>query len=270
MMIKAALSFLLGAAFLFSSACTKSEDIDFNKAQRASSEGNFKVALTNYDRAILRSPQSENALTAAREGSRIALYELKDYHKALNYYRSIILYSPDGVERLSAQKMIASIYMDNLNDYPKAIIEYHKLLELPHNEVEEIQYRLKIARSYYYANNFTQTLIEIDTILKKDLDERDHFDLLVLSANTYMANRELEKAADILIEVIKKYPDLSLKENIALSLAVCYEEQKNFNKAIKVLEELKPNYSRPEYIEVRINRLKERALNAPGARGNRK
>lgn len=270
-MIKKAAFWLLLAAACFSfSACTKKTEIEFEAAEKEAAEGRFKEALINYDKTILKSPQSESSLQAAREGARIALYELKDYDKALYYYRKIILNSEDVAERLASQKMVASIYLDNLNDYPKAIIEYHRLIELPHTEDEEIQYRTKIARSYYYANNFNQTLTEVDSLLKKDLDKKAYFDLLVLRANTFMANRQLEKAAEILIDLMKKYPEISVKENVGLTLAVCYEEQKNFKKAIQVLEEIKNSYPQPEFIEVRVRRLKERAMNAPGARGSRK
>lgn len=256
--------------FLILSACTDPGSIELDRAQQAVSVSNFKEALDYFDRVIKRDPQSEFALKAAREGARIALYEVKDYAKAIDYYRELVLNSTNSEERLASQKMIASIYLDNLSQHDKAIIEYHRLLELPHSPAEDIEYRVKIARSYYYANNFPQTMIEVEALLKKDLQEDLLFDLLLLKANTYMAKRELDKGAEVLINLMKRFPERSVKESVALTLAVSYEEQKDYKKAIGILEEAKASYPRPEYLEVRIRRLKDRALNAPGAKGMRK
>ncbi len=80
----------------------------------------------------------------------------------------------------------------------------------------------------------------------------------------------LRRAADIFKTLIQKFPEKSIQENVALMLAVCYEENMDFKSAIAILEEHRNKYSPPEYIELRIKRLQERLKNAPGAKGYRK
>ena len=85
-----------------------------------------------------------------------------------------------------------------------------------------------------------------------------------------VAQKNYARAAEIYKELLKNYFEKSLKENIPLLLAVCYEEIKDFQTAIKTLEILVGKYTPPEYIELRIKRLKERLKNQPGAKGFRK
>ena len=54
---------------------------------------------------------------------------------------------------------------------------------------------------------------------------------------------------------------------MALNLAVCFEEQNNFEAAIEVLQEMKEDYPQPEFVELKIQRLKTRRKNLPGAKG---
>ena len=45
------------------------------------------------------------------------------------------------------------------------------------------------------------------------------------------------------------------------------EELKQFDKAIEVLENMRPQYPNPDFLDLRISRLKERQYNQPGAQG---
>lgn len=64
-----------------------------------------------------------------------------------------------------------------------------------------------------------------------------------------------------------EFPERSAKENIGLTLSVCYEELKDFKSAIDLLEKIKSQHPMPEYIDIRIKRLQDRLKNQPGARG---
>jgi len=59
-------------------------------------------------------------------------------------------------------------------------------------------------------------------------------------------------------------------DNVAMNIIVCYEELEAFDKAIERLEKMRPTYRDPEFIDLKIKRLKERKANLPGSRGLRK
>jgi tetratricopeptide (TPR) repeat protein len=60
----------------------------------------------------------------ARQASRIAHMELKDYAAAIELYRYLILHAPDPQERREAQRSIAQILFENLQDYEAAVQAY--------------------------------------------------------------------------------------------------------------------------------------------------
>lgn len=251
-------------------ACSPPEAKDYKSAQREVSRGHFRIALSSLDRVLKRSPHGEYALLAAREGARISSLEIKDYKRAVEYYQFVVIHSPDHKERINAQKQVASIYFDQLQDYNKAVIELNKLIRETESDADIARYKLDIARANYYLNNFFQAHSEIDELLKLNVDDSEKFSAWVLKSNIHIAQKEYPKAIDILKKVIILFPQKSLQENVFQTLAVCFEEIDNFSEAIKTLEAVQGKYAEPEYIEIRIKRLKDRQKNRPGARGLRK
>lgn len=258
------------ALFFFQSACTSYQSDDFEKAQEEISNKHYRIALSLLDHSIKRSPNTALGIKAAREAARLSLYEIKDYKKAIEYNRLLVLYSKNPEERVMAQKEIAMIYFDHLQNYQDAIIEFSKLLQMPHLDFDLAKYKLSIARAHYYLNNFFQAESEINEILRLKIDEQMKFNTLVLQGNILIAQKSYFRAAEVFRQIMKDDPERSKKENISITLAVCYEESQDYAAAIKTLETLKGSYTPEEYIDIRIKRLRERQKNQPGARGYRK
>jgi len=252
------------------SACSPPEAKDYKEAQQEIAQGHHRIALSSLDRVLKRAPESEIALKAARDGARVASLEVKDYKRAVDYYQFLVLHSKDPDERVSAQKQLASIYFDQLQNYDKAIIELNKLIRDTESDVDIARYKLDIARANYYQNNFFQAHSELDELLKLHIDDNERFSAWVLKSNIHIALKEYFKAIEILKKVTSTFPQKSLQENVYQTLAVCYEEGDNFAEAIKTLETVKDKYAKPEYIEIRIKRLRDRQKNRPGARGLKK
>ncbi|UXR65733.1 tetratricopeptide repeat protein [Bdellovibrio bacteriovorus] len=261
---------LLVALVLALSACSSQEEADFKQAQKSISQGHFRIALGYLDQVIKRNASSKYPLEAAREAARLSFFEIKDFKKAIAYHHYIVLNSTDEKERLESQRQIASIYFNNLQDYQASIIEFSKLQQMPHTDLEAAQYKMNIARAQYYLNNFFQAESEIDSLLKLKSDDNIRFSAMMLKGNILVAKKDFKNAAVIFKDLIDHYPDKAVQENVALTLAVCYEENFDFKSAIAVLEEHRGKYNPPEYIELRIKRLQERMRNAPGAKGFRK
>lgn len=251
-------------------ACSPPEAKEYKSAQSEVEQRQFAHALVLYDHVIKRAPDSEYALKAARDGARIASLELKDYKKAITYLQFLVLNSKDSKERLSAQKQLAAMYFDQLQNYDKAILEYNRLVESSESEGEKAKYKLNIARANYYKNNFFQAQSELDELLKLKVEDEERFSAIVLQSNIFIAQKECGKAIELLRKVIGLYPQKAMQENVSQTLAVCYEETGNFADAIKILESIKPHHPQPDYVDLRIKRLRERQKNQPGAKGLRK
>lgn len=256
------------ALLIFS--CTPPEGRDFKEGQAQASRQNFSQSLVYFERAAKRTPQSLWAMRAAREGARVAYLELKDYKKAADFYHHLVMHSDDNAERIDSQRRLGEIYLDNLQDYPKAIVEFSRLIEQKLSDQEIGHYRLGLARAYYYQNNLFQAESEISEALKLKIEPPLRFNATMLKGNIFIARKQYSQAADLFNELIELYPEKSKQENVPMTLAVCYEEAGDFKSALSILETLRDNYNPPEYIDLRIKRLKERQKNQPGAKGFRK
>lgn len=230
----------------------------------------YKGALVLFENVVNHQPEGPKALASARFGSRLAQLEVKNYNQAVFFYRYLILRSPDPDERKSAQRYIAQIYFENMHDYAQAVIEYERLLKLDVSPAEAYKFRLNLAKSHFQLNNLEQVGAETDLLLDQKLEPDQIFEVRVLKANVLVAAKKLPEAAAQWEQILKDFPEKSRKENMGLNLVVCYEEMKDFARAIDTLEKMRVDYPNPEFLDLRIARLKERKSNQPGAQGWRR
>lgn len=261
---------LFVGAFLLLGGCTSPVERDIEQGRRDADRGYYTTALSSYDRAIKRDPLDNRNLPAAREASRICIYDLKDYARAASYLRHLVLYSDSAAEREEAQQELANIYFEHLQDYGAAIPELQRALAMNPEQAVQSKLIIKLARSYFYLAQFDQAESELEQLLKGKLDPDSTFDALVLKGHVLVSKRNYAKAIETYQVLLKSYPQRSQQENVNMQLAVCYEENSQFKEAIKVLEDVRPTYKPQEYIDLRLKRLKERMRNQPGAKGFRK
>lgn len=257
----------LACSLCLFSGCTSAEQKEMNKAKSEIKNGHYRIALSHLEKVITRTPASDLGLEATREAAKLSYYDIKDFHKSAQFYQRIVLHSKDAEERLNAQKQIVAIYFDHLTDYQKAVIEINKLLVMLTEPKEKTEYKMKLARAYYYQNNFTQAENEADEFLATNPPSDLRFDMVFLKGNISLAKKDLPAAATIFTKLLEEFPERAVKENVGLTLSVCYEEMKDFKSAIETLERLKSTHPMPEYIDIRIKRLQDRLKNQPGARG---
>ncbi len=251
-------------------SCSSPSEKLYLRAQDLQREGEFGQAVDVYEKIIARAPNSSLALRSAREGARVSLIQLKNFEKASRFYQLLVLDSPDAEERLAAQKQIATIYTENSVNPAKATKELSKLLSMLKTSDERIRYQQLLARAYFHQNNFTQSLLEIEALQRENLSASDRFSVLVLRGNVELAQKNLAQAAATFQSALSLDPERAVKENVAITLAVAFEEMKDFDSAIRILTDMKKYHPQPEYIEIRIRRLLERKKAQPGARGMRK
>lgn len=254
------------------SSCTfnNAEKIEFTRAEEASRKNDHSSAFKHYKAVVEKHTKTPLAIQAAKEAARISRYHLKKHHDAASFYKHLILYSASTQDRVEAQRQLADLYFTEMSDYRQAIIEFSRLLDLTNLKDEEFNYRLSIARCYFYLSNFYQAKVETDTILSRGYNKEMLFDALLLKANIFLTEKKHDDAVETLREIMAKYPDRAKSGSIGLILAVTYEEQKSFAKAIETLESIRDTYPKKAFIEGRIKILKERQSHLPGARGWKK
>lgn len=260
------------SVFVLLSSCLSSSELDLKRARQLLAEKKPAEAAAMFERVAVRSGDKPDAAVAAFEAAKIFQYDLKKFDAALRNYKSVVARSTDASARREAQLKIAGILFYDVQDFNSSVIEYSRLLELQHNLAEEIDWRSKIAKSYYYLGNYFQSSVETDRVLKiaTGVDEEAVYQTYLLKANIHVGAREHEQAALVLTSMIAQFPDRSKRDSIALMLAVAYEEQRNFTKAIEVLEKVREYDPRKSFFDEKIKSLKDRQSQQPGARGYRK
>ncbi len=257
--------FLLGVFLILGCSSPSQRELRLGKEEQ--SQGNFRIAVNHFERVLKRDSDSELALEAAKEAAKILFLEIKDYKKAIDFYKYIILVSKSTSDRMLAQRQIVSIFFDHLSDYKAAVLEINKYLMMTEDPREIVEYKIKLARAYYYQNNFAQAQNETEEFLNKNPTSDQKFEMLNLKANIYLAQKDYQSGISILTSIIKDYPERATKDNLGLTLSVAYEEMRDFKAAIETLQKLRETHPMPEYVDIRIKRLQDRLKNQPGLNG---
>lgn len=257
------LIFLTQSALL---GCSSRGEREYKKAHQAVLEKNYPSALEQFENIIKVDPSESSALMAAREGARVAFFDAKDFPRAAKFYQHLVFYSQDPEEVLQAQRQIVQIYLEHLNDYEKSIAELGKLIPIESDPKIRVGLRVKLARAHYHMKKFFQALAEIEESLKSKEGQEQEFEILLLKANVLTADKRYQEAVAVFNSLMMKDRKLAIKENVPLALAACYEEMKEFALALELLETIRPEYPVPEYVDLRVKRLKDRAKNQPKAK----
>ncbi len=258
-------------ACIFTTGCSLSSGkIYYSRGERALQEKNYPEALANFERIVKLGEKSGLGIAAAQEGSKVALVQLKDYGRAAALLSYLVLNASSEEQIVSAQKQLVDVYFNKTGDYTRAIEELNRVLNYPLPPEDKIQMLLSLARSYFYLNDFSQSLVELERVLKLNPPKQKAFEARSLRANILLAQKRVVDAIEAIKALMKDFPEEAKAENTALNLAVAYEEKGDIAAAVATLKELRPSYSVPEFIDMKIQRLEERQAQLPGARGLRK
>ncbi len=254
------------------SGCLSSTQLDMKRAKRLVQDKRHVEAASIYERLAANETAEALAAEAALEAAKIYQYDLKRFELAVKNYRIVVARSPLSAVRREAQLKIASVLFYDVQDFQGAIREYSRLLELPYVVTDEIEWRIRIAKAYYYLGNYFQAGVESDRVLKlaNGIDEEAVYQTYLLKANIHIGAKEHDQAAAVLTSMLSQFPERSKRDSIALMLAVAFEEQRNFLKAIEVLENIRKYDPRKTFFDEKIKSLRERLSQQPGARGFRK
>lgn len=246
-------------------SCLSSSEVDVRKAKQLLGEKKPLEAAVLYSRVADRAGVKADAYAAeaAFEAARIYQYDIKDFEKAVQRYRQVIRLSDKADLRRESQSKLSSILFYDLQDFAGAVIEYSKLLALQHTMDEEIEWRSRIAKAYYYQGDYFQSKIEVDKALQLPLSEEALYQAQLLKANIAIGAREHEEAAKVLEQMIAKFPERAKKDSLSLMLAVAFEEQRNFAKASRRLNEFARMTLARRLSKKKFNRSKSGKANSP-------
>lgn len=259
---------LLSTAILFSSCGFSFSKIELKRGKEAEKEKDYNKAIEQYYRFIKRYPKDNDSFYAGKRLYQIAKIEKKDFvlaEKVLNY---LLINSQKEEQRNWAQFELGDLYFHKNNEYLKAIDAFSKYSLVSKEPKKKLRSKINIAKSYFYLNKVYQAGAEIDEILKTtNLDGDLIFEAKLLKANIFTSNKDNKNAIPILEELIKKYPEQAEKEQVAFSLSLSFEEDKQFEAAIKVLKDILASHPNPSFIQSKIVRLEFLKKQQPGARG---
>jgi tetratricopeptide (TPR) repeat protein len=242
---------------------------EFRQAERAYSKGDLTTAVESYKRTIALGPRTNESLKAARALGRIFVNDLKNYSGALEFFRRVIAETDQASERVSAQKEVITILLNHLNDYPQSVIEIQRLLPWLTDSNEQALFRLKLARAFYQLKDFFQVEKELSLAIGLTENEVISFELNLLLANNFLAQKKAKEAIKLLQNLESRNPDEFNRQNLGLVLAAALEENHQVAEAIEALKKTRDLHRFPEFIDLRIKRLEEKRKLVPGARGFR-
>jgi outer membrane PBP1 activator LpoA protein len=194
--------------------------------------------------------------------------EIRDPNLLLLAYEKKAFYSSSVEERNNVYLKMAQLSVQNLRDNTIAQDYLYKIDEKALNKEQRDQfYQLKIL-SFINSGQVDQAEIEAEDLLNRpDLTPTERFKVSMLKTRILTANNKENEVEEILVDLLKTYPNLSMKWRVRSQLAMYYEEQENYEKALEQLNKMLEEEGDDELLSIRIEQLKERSKQQPGARG---
>ena len=236
------------------------------KARQAENSKEANKAIHLYKKAIEET--SNDSLKIKASWRIVDIYRSLSKYKEIRKFLSLIILteSREG-ERKKAKQELADNEFFNIKNYRQAVREYSHLVEVGYQVFIN---RLMIAKSYFHLNNLSQSKHELKELLNLDLPETSRFDALLLLGNVYFADKRYQKSTTAYLQLIEKYPEAAKKNYVLLNLAMSFEEDREYKKAVESLRELQAYYHTPEFIAAKIQHIENKMRHMPGARGLRK
>jgi hypothetical protein len=253
---------------LFLLACESSRpENQYDSIKKDFHSNNILDGLITTEHMLKLHPQDPLSIKAAQEAESVCVKDAKTCSDREEVFlKFIIEKSNKEQDQITAQKRLCEIYYDK-GLYPQVIIEMNRLLSKMDFKDGRLEMRLKLARTNFYIKNFYQAQVELKAYLKEAATDEEKFDGYLLQADIQSADKKYTDAMQTYQYIQEHFKALYLKNQVYMNEVLLMEEQKQLDQAIGVLEELKPQVENNEFIQIKIDRLKERKALMPGASG---
>jgi len=199
------------------------DQTQFSLAETLMSRGLSVQAKTIYQHLLVNYPSEGQILSRLAE---IAVSD-GDSDQALDYISQITPDSPAYAENLLVS---ADIYQ-SLGLYE---VSEQKLLEGIREFPDEEVFKFALAEVYFDENKFNQALTYYDMLLDMGIKNYSGISIVLRKASSLAGDGQYEDA----ISEYEKLNALELNEDAQFQLGFLYNQVKNYNKSISVLENL--------------------------------
>src|SRR5699024_7547262 len=199
------------------------DQTQFSLAETLMSRGLSVQAKTIYQHLLVNYPTEGQILSRLAE---IAVSD-GDSDQALDYISQITPDSPAYAENLLVS---ADIYQ-SLGLYE---VSEQKLLEGIREFPDEEVFKFALAEVYFDENKFNQALTYYDMLLDMGIKNYSGISIVLRKASSLAGDGQYEDA----ISEYEKLNALELNEDAQFQLGFLYNQVKNYNKSISVLENL--------------------------------
>lgn len=260
---------LIGCVLL--SSCDEKVGSGELKSARKLAAKHPSEALDEYRKIIQVYPQDPVAIKAALEASSLCLKEKSCADKEEYFLEFVIKKSDKESEQIEAQKRLAEVYYDK-GFYKQAIDAMNRLLSKANFKDGRAEIQIKLAKSNFYIKNFYQAEVELNTYIREVAGDQEKFEGYLLKANIQSANKKYQDAMNTYKQIKENFKDLYFKNQVYMNEVLLLEEQKLLDQAVAVLEDLKTSVEQTkgqnaDFIDAKIEKLKERKALMPGASG---
>lgn len=240
---------------LFFSCTKKYPEQQFLQAERLHGEHRYQEEAELYELMLLHRPQGPEAPKVALRMAEIYERFLGDKAKGLEVYASLANEWRGSPEAVTSLERRAGIYEGN-EEYPLAVAEYERLLDQGKSPHDKVLYRL--ASCHLKMKDYHRARGELLQLLREfPKSEWTDEAWLDLGEGYFLENR-FREAFEAYQKLLQNAPTSPLVPQASLSLAMSLEELGEWDRALKIYEELLPTYPNQKMINLKIQKLRER------------
>lgn len=201
-------------------------------------------------------PEAARAPEALLQAAKLLNFSLNRFPEAQLAYLSLERDYAATPQATEARQQIAGLYKYRLNDQPRAIIAYQRLIDSDGENADQLQY--EVADCYFRLNNFEQTRIEFENLLRNYPGSSLAPEVQFRIAVTHALEGDADSAMMAYREVSARWPQSPYAIEARFGLATVLEERDRLQEALSILEELQGAYPNREALAQRIANLQGR------------
>lgn len=248
-------------------SCTSNVEKSINSINKSFKNKPVK-SLKKLDNLYSKLKSREEKLLVLNEIEKTIKDGVRDPQLLKHVLEKKVFYSSSVNMKNKTLLDLAQLSVQNLRDNEQAQDYLFRVQEKKLNSDERGQYfQLKII-SYINAGEITQAAIEIEDLLARDdLTPTERFKIEVLKTRVLSSLEKFDEMEQVFLKLLASYPNLSKKWKIRSQLSLMYEEQDQFDKALKHLKIMQKEDPKDELVEIRIEQLTKRSKQQPGGQG---
>lgn len=250
--------FVIFCVFFLLSCSKNSADNKMREAEGLVGVGNYKAALSIYEKVAKSCPSTKNCAQSLMQIGDIEKNFNNNLERALESYHKVVEFFPLTEGSRIAMERIASIYVKN-GDYNDAAETYAGLLQYFSESEKSSEYQLRLGEAYLALGNYNQARIDLKDLVKSESASPDIKAMALFAyAESFFLEGRLGLAQEAYAKLIHDYPDNPIVPEALMKIATCQEERGFLGDATETLLKLKKDYPNQQVVDDRIRALKKR------------